>query len=933
MGRNRWRTAAFAFALLARSAEAQLVFTDLGSTAPTPGQHDISQLLTTGDTAGYNGSGINYYDNNSGSTSPGASGQTFTTGSDAGGYVLTNLAIKFGGLNAGGSDLNGSAQGWRIEIFRLSVAGNTTASLVFSNQTPGTTTTHALTDWFQFSGFAVPLSPNTTYAYTIVDINNRSTSYCDLGYATNKPYSGGAVCRIPTAGGTVTYYLSDNISAAFDIGLALSGPPFASTPSVSPSGSVSAGSPVTLTESAVGNAPLFYQWQADGGSGIFTNIPKATNASFNLTPMHGGSLQFDVIVSNSLGSVTSTVVLVSVVPPAGTADVTVNVLKPMAQMPLQGLGVCSATYDNVLIDSRVAQLLKVAGISAVRYPGGSYADIFNWQTTTANAGGYVNLSDSFSNFMNTVVNPAGAQAVITINYGSNPANNAGGDTNVAAAWVANARANNWAIKYWEIGNEIYGNGFYGTNSDWEYDLHYANTTASNRVRQAALSPSAYGSNAVAFIKAMKAKDATIKCGVFIQQPGTYPDTDTAAPWNLGVLTNCASNIDFVILHYYPGGNPATLLAQPATIPSIVQSTYAEMSNEIGGTIASQLQLAITETGAGTNTGAVVSLWTADNYLSWIENGVVNVDYQILHDDILQENQAVGHAYYGAQMAHLLANIGDTFVATTSDQSTLRVHAASRQDGQVGVMLLNTSPTLTNTVTVSIVGTNLAATGTQYQFGLTNFIGASDLPSYPVATNTVFGLGNQFAVSVPPYSMIDLLIPVASNTPPVLAAISNQTVNVGQTVSFTASVTDTNQPPPMLAFNLLGAPTNATINSATGFFTWRPLVTQADSTNQFTLTVSDNGSPSLSASQHFAITVNPLPLPTVSQPVFSNGQFTLELDGANGPDYAVQVSTNLTNWQTIFTTNSPTMPLTWTDTNMSTGPERFYRIDVGPPLPP
>jgi len=285
------------------------------------------------------------------------------------------------------------------------------------------------------------------------------------------------------------------------------------------------------------------------------------------------------------------------------------------------------------------------------------------------------------------------------------------------------------------------------------------------------------------------------------------------------------------------------------------------------------------------------------------------------------------------MAHLLANIGDTFVATASDQSTLRVHAASRQDGKVGVMLLNTSPTLTNTVNVSIVGTNLAATGTQYQFGLTNFIGASDLPGYPVATNTVSGLGNQFTVSVPPYSMIDLLIPVASNTSPVLAAISNQTVNVGQTVSFTASATDTNQPPPMLAFNLLSAPTNATINSATGFFTWRPSVTQADSTNQFTLTVSDNGSPSMSATEHFVFTVNPLPLPTLSQPVFNNGQFSLKLGGANGPDYAVQVSTNLTNWQTIFTTNSPTMPLTWTDTNMSTGPERFYRIDVGPPLPP
>ena len=47
---------------------------------------------------------------------------------------------------------------------------------------------------------------------------------------------------------------------------------------------------------------------------------------------------------------------------------------------------------------------------------------------------------------------------------------------------------------------------------------------------------------------------------------------------------------------------------------------------------------------------------------------VNVDYQELHNDILLEypanapintNQQPGHAYYGAKMAHLLANVGDT----------------------------------------------------------------------------------------------------------------------------------------------------------------------------------------------------------------------------------------------------------------------------------
>ena len=45
------------------------------------------------------------------------------------------------------------------------------------------------------------------------------------------------------------------------------------------------------------------------------------------------------------------------------------------------------------------------------------------------------------------------------------------------------------------------------------------------------------------------------------------------------------------------------------------------------------------------------------------------------------------------MARLLANVGDTFLKTTSAQSELRVHATARQDGKTGVMLINTDPNI------------------------------------------------------------------------------------------------------------------------------------------------------------------------------------------------------------------------------------------------
>ncbi len=172
----------------------------------------------------------------------------------------------------------------------------------------------------------------------------------------------------------------------------------------------------------------------------------------------------------------------------------------------------------------------------------------------------------------------------------------------------------------------------------------------------------------------------------------------------------------------------------------------------------------------------------------------------------------------------------------------------------------------------------------------------------------------------------------ASTPPVLAAVSNYTVNVGQTVAFTASATDTDQPPQTLTYALPSGAANATLNTNSGAFSFRPLVTQANSTINFTLEVSDNGSPSMSDTQNFSVTVNPLELPQFSSAGWTNGQLVLQVSGQSGPDYAVLSSTNLIDWSVIFETNSPPMPFSWADTHAAALPAQFYRIQAGPPLP-
>jgi hypothetical protein len=177
----------------------------------------------------------------------------------------------------------------------------------------------------------------------------------------------------------------------------------------------------------------------------------------------------------------------------------------------------------------------------------------------------------------------------------------------------------------------------------------------------------------------------------------------------------------------------------------------------------------------------------------------------------------------------------------------------------------------------------------------------------------------------------------TNSTPIFVAISNQTVNVGQTLVLTASATDTDQPPQNLTFTLLNGPANGTftqIDNNNATFTWQPWVTDANTTNPVTWMVTDDGYPSMSATQSLMVTVSPLTLPILSPVTVSQGQFTLQVTNAMvGPDYAVQTSSNLVTWTTVFTTNLPSPgSIQWSDTNAAVLPAQFYRLVVGPPLP-
>jgi len=522
------------------------------------------------------------------------------------------------------------------------------------------------------------------------------------------------------------------------------------------------------------------------------------------------------------------------------------------------------------------------------------------------------------------------------------------------------------VKYWEIGNETFGTGYYDSGGDNGYSVNYAVPypyTTYPRYGNSLLSPTAYGQEVKLFSQAMKAVDPSIKVGAVVSTPpGDYSwDSYHGQRWTPEVLAQCATNIDFVIAHWYPYAgnldNGSGLLPQVgSTIPFMINgATAGQDSGTSSGlrdwinayrTDGTNVQIFITEfgyNGSVTNAisgtpilGPVNALFAADCYSTWWSYGVANVDYlEMNKTPFLGDSSSLtrGEVYYAVQMLSHLCRPGDSFLSASSDTSNLRAQAVLQQDGNMGILLINENRTSSQTVNVTVNNASLSSSGTEYQFGTANFSGSNETPVSGPSSNSVSGLSSSFSVTVPAYTMMVLVAPtLAGNTPPTLAPIANQMVNVGQTVAFTASATDTDQPPQTLTFSLLSAPTNATLNASTGAFSWRPLVSQADTTNSVALEVTDSGSPSMSATQSFTITVNPLTLPLVSPVAWSNGQFTLQVSGESGPDYAVLGSTNLIDWNILFTTNSPPLPFEWADTNAAASPAQFYRIEVGPPLP-
>ncbi len=93
-----------------------------------------------------------------------------------------------------------------------------------------------------------------------------------------------------------------------------------------------------------------------------------------------------------------------------------------------------------------------------------------------------------------------------------------------------------------------------------------------------------------------------------------------------------------------------------------------------------------------------------------------------------------------------------------------------------------------------------------------------------------------------------------NDAPVLGAIGDKSVAELVQLSFTATASDLDVPAEDLTFSLVGAPTGAAIDPATGAFTWTPTEAQGAGEYTFTVKVCDNGDPVLCDEEEITVTV-------------------------------------------------------------------------------
>lgn len=342
----------------------------------------------------------------------------------------------------------------------------------------------------------------------------------------------------------------------------------------------------------------------------------------------------------------------------------------------------------------------------------------SWQAT---------LDDYYS-----VLEQSKSTGLITINYGyaryGTSANPVATAAHLAADWV---RYDNGRTKYWEIGNENYG--------DWEWG--YRIDQAANKDGQPEyLTGKLYAQHFKVFADSMRHAAAengrTIYIGAVMQESATSSwQTNTTQTWNSTLIPEAGNAPDFYIGHNYitPYGensSASTVLNSALTVPA---KMMAFMKNEItsnGGSLKpiilsewnmwaqdSKQQVSntsgafavIVQAEALKNNFGLTARW--DLYNGW-SNGNDHGLFSDGNEPGVDKWSPRPSFYY---MYYFQKCIGDRLVdATVTGNAFVKAYASTYTTGQASVALINTSA---SAQTVQVKFTNFRLGNRFYWYSL------------------------------------------------------------------------------------------------------------------------------------------------------------------------------------------------------------------------
>ena len=308
------------------------------------------------------------------------------------------------------------------------------------------------------------------------------------------------------------------------------------------------------------------------------------------------------------------------------------------------MGVNVAAWDSIYthVQARVIdEELQAANLRLVRFPGGSWADEYDWSsgTDTSACAGKISSSctkgDSLGfDALSTNARAAGATTFVTVNYGS-------GTPSQAAAWVTHASATrDHAVALWEVGNESY--------SCYEFNQHLADspTFVKGYLPDGSICPStatmaeSYAVNVIPYLAAMNRANPSAKIGVpwaFSGNQAKGAGVDDAALWNSEILHAVRnSNVSFVDAHWYPfdavsGLNVQQILQSTERIPAAAAQIRAALHRELPGASFVIGETNISERPTTLAFEPVSALFAAATSLTWLAQGAESVDWWDLNN--------------------------------------------------------------------------------------------------------------------------------------------------------------------------------------------------------------------------------------------------------------------------------------------------------------